>query len=211
MKKIKPYLSIEEALTQLDNGGRFYNFLTKADDGVITTAELGKVGGIFNDKQQMILFLELSLSGLNEEQKKEVLLKLDLDLKLLYYNYKPALLTISEAISKGMIAQNTIVTGVPKLITSKTTFNGFITIPIMVGSVTTFSMFPILDVYDVYEISDEETVQSILIAHSKSSKRLPEKRIKVAGVMKELKANKDEQAASSMFLESIYYLEEDNL
>lgn len=207
MKKIVPFKDVDDAITQLDNGGRFYNLLTKADDGVITTAELGKVGGIFNDKQQMILFLELSLSRLNEEQRQAVILKLDMDLKLLYYNYQPALLGATEASSKAIIAQNTIITGIPKLKESKTDFNGFIMMPIMVGSVTTFTMIPIIDIYDVYEISDETTAQPILIAHSKSSEKLPEKEIQIAGVIKELKKNKEEKVASKIFLEAVYYLE----
>jgi hypothetical protein len=209
MKKIKPFENVDDALTKLDNGGRFYNLLTKADDGVITTAELGKVGGIFNDKQQMILFLELSLSKLNEEQRKEVLLKLDIDLKLLYYNHQPAILTATEAASQGVLAKNTIITGVPKLTASKSDFKGFIMMPIMVGSVTTFTMIPIMDIYDVYEISDGATADSVLIAHSKSSNRLPEKRIQVAGILKELKSDKEEAVASKMFLESVYFLELD--
>ena len=46
MKKIEPYKSIDEATLSLDNGGRFYNVLTKSDDGIISTSELGKVAGI---------------------------------------------------------------------------------------------------------------------------------------------------------------------
>ncbi|MEN8816469.1 MAG: hypothetical protein ABF274_06320 [Nonlabens sp.] len=207
MKKIEPFKSVDDALQQLDNGGRFYNLLTKADDGIITTAELGKVGGIFNDKQQMILFLELSLSGLDESQRQAVILKLDMDLKLLYYNYQPALFSPTEAASKAVVAQNTIITGVPKLTASKTDFNGFIMIPIMTGSVTTFTMVPIMDMYDVYEIKDATSAQSILIAHARSSDKLPEKKIQIAGITKELKTDKKEKVASKIFLEAIYYLE----
>ena len=69
MKKIEPYRNINDAISNLDNGGRFYNILTKADDGIISKSELGKVGGIFNDKQQMILFLELSISKLDNGKK----------------------------------------------------------------------------------------------------------------------------------------------
>ena len=41
MKKIIPYKSSNEALTALDNGGRFYNIFTKAGDGVITQEKKG--------------------------------------------------------------------------------------------------------------------------------------------------------------------------
>ena len=49
--------------------------------------------------------------------------------------------------------------------------------------------------------------QSILIAHARGSIVLPEKKIKVAGVLKELKANKNEKKASKRFLEALYYLD----
>jgi len=52
MKKVNPYRYVDEALSSLDNGGRFYNIFTKAMDGIISKSELGKVGGVFNDKQK---------------------------------------------------------------------------------------------------------------------------------------------------------------
>jgi hypothetical protein len=44
-----------------DHGGWFYNLQTKAKDKLFNKPGLGKVGGIFIDKQQMILFLEMSM------------------------------------------------------------------------------------------------------------------------------------------------------
>ncbi|EAR12610.1 hypothetical protein PI23P_08290 [Polaribacter irgensii 23-P] len=112
----------------------------------------------------------------------------------------------SEAGSKGIIAANTIITGIPKLTTSKTDFIGFILVPIMIGNVTTFSLIPLIEIYDVYELRDENSSQSFLIAHSKGTNKLPEKIIIVAGVLKELKANKNEKKASKMFLEAVYHM-----
>ena len=63
MKKIEPYKNINEATLSLDNGGRFYNVLTKSDDGIISSSELGKVAGLFIDKQKMVLFLDLATSN----------------------------------------------------------------------------------------------------------------------------------------------------
>lgn len=207
MQKIEPYKNINEAISNLDNGGRFYNILTKADDGIISKSELGKVGGIFNDKQQMILFFELSISKLDAEKRNTVISKLEEDLQKLYLKYKPIELLPSEAHSKGVIASNAIITGIPRLTESKTDFIGFIMIPMMVGNVTTFSMIPLIDLYDVYELRDEESDNNFLIAHSKGTEKLPEKRIKVAGVLKELKLDKKEQTASKKFLEAVYHME----
>ena len=77
----------------------------------------------------------------------------------------------------------------------------------MAGSVMTFMMVPIIDQYDVYELKDEASSGSFLIAHAKGATKLPQARIKVAGVLKELKAKKDEENASKKFLEAVYYME----
>jgi hypothetical protein len=207
MKKIEPFRNYNDALSTLDNGGRFYNILTKADDGVISKAELGKVGGIFYDKQQMILFFELSISKLDDEKRNVVISKLDENLQQTYLKYKPIELLPSEAYSKGIIASNTIITGIPTLIESKSEFIGFIMIPIVTGKVTTFTMIPLIDMFDVYEIRDEASDENFLIAHAKGATKLPKKKIKVAGVLKELRSDQKERAASKRFLEAIYHME----
>ena len=142
MIKIEPYKNINDAISNLDNGGRFYNILTKADDGIISKSELGKVGGIFNDKQQMILFFELSISKLDDKKRNTIISKLEEDLQSIYLKYKPIELLPSEANSKGIIASNTIITGIPRLTESKSDFIGFIMIPMMIGNITTFTMIP---------------------------------------------------------------------
>ncbi|MEO9953685.1 hypothetical protein [Nonlabens sp.] len=207
MKKIEPFKTPHDAIAILDNGGRFYNILTTANDGIISKAELGKVGGIFNDQQQMILFLELSLAQLDKTQKAEVISKLDENLKETYLKYKPKELLPSQVESSGIKAANTIVTGIPKLTESKNDFNGFIMIPIMTGSVTTFTMIPIMDRYDVYEIRDQDSDITFLIAHIKGAEKLPEKKIKIAGVLKELKEDKNQNTTDKLFLEVVYHID----
>ena len=189
MKIVKPYTEINQAILSLDNGGRFYNLLTKAEDGVISQAELAKTGGIFNDKQKMILFLELSISKLKPTEKEMIISKLDENLKADYIKYQPQTLLPSEVNDKGKLSSNVILNGVPKLIDSKSDFNGFIMIPITTGKVMTFSLIPLIDYYDVYELRDEKTSETFIIAHSKSSEKLPNEKMIVAGVLKELKEN----------------------
>ena len=186
MKRIIPYKEVNEAVLSLDNGGRFYNLLTKSNDGLINQSELGKVGGLFNDKQKMILFLEMSMSSLNSEEKEIILSKLDEDLKQTYTKYKSQKLLPSEANTKGIVAANAILTGVPKLIDKKSDFNGFIMVPIMAGKAMTFVMIPIIDNYNVYELRDDKTSETFLIAHSRNSEKLPSEKIIIAGLLREL-------------------------
>ncbi|NPD46917.1 MULTISPECIES: hypothetical protein [unclassified Lentimicrobium] len=205
MKKLIPYQNINTALKSLDNGGRFYNILTKAEDGIISQAELGKVGGIFGSKQQSILFLEMSISALSEKEEAGVLSQLDDGLQKQYQKHKAQHLQASEANKKAQLSSNAIITGIPKLTDSKTDFMGFIMMPISTGEVTTFSMIPLIDQYDVYELRDESSLESFFIAHARGSEQLPAEKITVGGVIKEMSS--EEEKPLGKFLETVYYME----
>ena len=206
MKELNPYNEINEALLSLDNGGRFYNILTKSNDGIITESELGKIGGLFNDTQKSILFLEMSMLSLKDEEKQVIISKLDEELKRVHVKYKPQELLPSEANEKGIVASNAILKGVPKLIENKSDFNGFILVPIMAGKAMSFVMIPIIDSYDVYELRDEKTSETFLIAHSRGSRKLPAEKIIIGGLLKELKTEKSDHSQTTKFLEINYYI-----
>jgi hypothetical protein len=203
MEKVAPYKNINDAMRSLDNGGRFYNLFTKAEDGLISQAELSKIGGIFNDKQKAVLFLEVSLSKLKRTEKEIIISKLDEKLRIAYVKYKAQNLLPSEVPEKGILSSNIILTGIPKLIDSKADFNGFIMIPIMVDKITMFSMIPLIDAYDVYELRDKKSSETFIIAHSKSSKKLPSEKMSIAGVLKKLEKNEKEKQKT--FLEASYH------
>ncbi|NQY29406.1 MAG: hypothetical protein HRT69_08040 [Flavobacteriaceae bacterium] len=205
MKKITPYKTTRNAITAMDNGGRFYNLLTKANDGNVSTSELAKIAGVFSDKQKMVLYLEMSLLSLDENSKHSVIKLLSNDLAIAYHKYKSQILMPSKAIENGIVSKNAIITGTPEYVTSNSDFNGFIMIPIMAGSVMTMTMIPIIDHYDVYKIRDQESDQHFLIAHARSSKKLPQQLIKCGGILKELKTNKKVGNQQNKFLETVYY------
>ena len=206
MKQIQPYFHVSEALSSLDNGGHFYNIFTEAGDGKISHAELSKAGGAFNERQKMILFLELSISRLGADAKAEVLAKFDEVLSANFLKYKAQVLLPSEALEKGVIDANAIITGVPVMVDSRADFKGYVGVPVMVGKVWTIIPVPIVDHYDVYELRDQRTSETFLIAHAKGSDKLPSEKIIVGGVLKELKKVEDEEVGSGMFLEVNYYL-----
>lgn len=205
MKKITPYKTTRNAITAMDNGGRFYNLLTKANDGNVSTSELAKVAGVFSDKQKMVLYLEMSLMSLDENSKSSVIRLLSDDLAIAHNKYKSQILTPSKAKEIGIISKNAIITGIPEYVKSNSDFNGFIMIPIMAGSVMTMTMIPIVDQYDIYKIRDQKSDKDFLIAHARSSKKLPQQLIKCGGVLKELKTKKEEKLPKNKFLETIYY------
>lgn len=204
MRKVETYKSFAEAIELLDNGGRFYNILTKEDDGVIERSELSKVAGLFSDKQKMILFFQLSISDLTKQDQELLVSKFSTRLKDLYNDFKPVEFDISDYSTIRNKPSNLIVKGIPKLVDKKSNFHGFITIPISTGKITTFSMIPIIEIYDVYEILDENNTK-LIVAHSQTRNKLPEKMIKIAGNMKDLREDKRENVPSLKYLEVAYY------
>lgn len=205
MKQIIPYQTIADALEQLDNGGRFFNLFTKADDGEINTAEIARVAGLFSQKQQLILFLELSMSKLDKADQVNIIARLEDKLRKDYYKYKAQELMASEAEVRGILASNAIITGVPQLKDSTSEFKGFIMIPVSAGKVTTFVPIPIIDQYDVYEVRDDHAAESFLIAHYRGSNTLPEEKIKVAGVLKNIDVTVNGKSTPRKYLEINYY------
>lgn len=207
MKFISPYKSPEEASSSLDNGGRFYNFLTTAEDGIISPAEVGKVAGLYNDRQKMVLYLAMCLSDLKTSAKEQVEKSLSEDLRVSYEKYFPQYLKPSEAIKKGQLASNAIITGVPIYVNSKEDFNGFVIVPVMAGTVMTMILIPIIDKYDVYHLRDEITSKTFIIAHARSKEKLPQIRLSAGGILKEMKLKKDEKAPAEKYLEVLYVMD----
>ena len=205
MQQIIPFNALPDALSTLDNGGRFYNLLTKSDDGNISIEELSKVAGLFSSRQQMVLYYAMSVATLAQDVKQQVDAALTKDAQVAYNRYAPQLLIASEAATKGILASNAIVTGVPKLVETKSDFNGFIIVPIMAGKAMTMILIPIIDKYDIYEMRDDESSETVLIAHARGDEKLPAQKIRAGGIFKELKLKKDNSETSTLFLETLYY------
>ena len=203
MKKVNPYKSQAAALKSLDNGGRFFNVLTKADDGQITSAELSKVAGAFANKQLMNLYLEMSLAQL--PKRDMVLASLSDKLNKAYQRYRPQYLSPAAAADSEQVGATVIITGIPEYKHSKTEFSGFIMVPIISGNVTTFMMIPIMDQYDVYEIKNPQSDELFIIAHARSKRKLDEVPTRVGGYLKELQIDKKDASKKRLFLETYYY------
>jgi len=198
MKHVIPFENSHNAVTTLDNGGRFYNLLTEANDGYISTQEVARVAGLFTDKQKMVLYFALSISKLKPPFCDLVKSALTDGLKLAYDKYLPQQLLPSQAVTQGIVSSNAIVTGIPTKVDSKRELKGFIFVPPGI-------LIPIVDRYDIYEMRDHEQAEPLLIAHARGSQKLPEEKIKVAGVLKEIKLKVDGVDTKKMFLEALYY------
>ncbi|MBX2844189.1 MAG: hypothetical protein KTR26_20655 [Flammeovirgaceae bacterium] len=204
-----PYKTIRNALLALDNGGRFYNIFTKANDGNVSAAELAKVAGVLGDKQQMILYLEMSIINLDMDARQHVYSKLSKQLKESLEKHIPQHFVPSEAKEKAIIGSNAVITGIPQFVESKTEFTGFIMVPVSTGKAMTFIMVPIMDQYNIYKLRDHATDDEFFVAHDRSSFKFPKKTMRFGGVIKELQKEEKKKAADSpqKFLEIYYYSE----
>ncbi|WP_211324733.1 hypothetical protein [Chitinophaga skermanii] len=195
MEKITPFKNAEEAIASLDNGGRFYNIFTHANDQVITEAEVGKVAGMFADKQQSILFFELATQLLDETSKAAVIAQFDEKLQASYEQFKPV------PFAAATVSNNVIMQGIPHHVDSKMKFTGFMMVP--VGTV--FTMIPLAHYYEAYELRNEQGEELMMIAHKKGKEKLPARPITLAGVMKEMKDM--DKTTEGQFVEVSYYVE----
>ncbi|WP_286342349.1 hypothetical protein [Ferrimonas sp. YFM] len=203
MKTIITYSSLKEALADLDNGGRFYNILTEADDGVVEQAELAKVAGVFSDTQTMFLYLDMALSELSPEESMAVRSSLSEDLQQEYQTHKPSRYTPVQAKLEGQAGEPVIIGGVPRLVKSMENFGGMILVPITAGTVTTFTMIPIVDQYDVYQVRDSQSEREFVVAHAHSDEKLPETYTLFGGILKEM--HNEQGNSDSLFLEAVYF------
>jgi hypothetical protein len=153
---------------------------------------------LFTDKQKMVLYFALSISKLKSPFCDLVKAALSDGLKQAYDKYLPQQLLPSQAVSQGVVSSNAIVTGIPTKVDSKRELKGFIFVPP--------SMFiPIVDRYDIYEMRNDEQAEPLLIAHARGAAKLPEKLLKVAGILKTIKLKVDGEDVETMFLEALYY------
>ncbi len=209
MKQIIPYTSFQEAIQTFDNGGKFFNLFSRAKDGVVSSAELGKVAGMTHDHQAMILYLVLSISHLDNRSRERVLARLDSGLFDLYEKYRPIHMSLAQLANQGKAGISTVIVGTPKKISTTTDFDDTIMVPIGVGAMTSFTIVPIVTSYEVYQLTSEEDDTVVTIAHHKESSPLPERKLRIGGMLTSLSHSDDIDRPNRVFLEVQYYMEED--
>jgi hypothetical protein len=207
MKQIVPYRTLQGALNALDNGGRFYNVFTKAKDEVITDSELYKAAGVFLGKAQAFLFFELALSDLSEIDREQVIQCLSPELRSTYLRHRPKHTEIEVFEQEAQETDAVIVAGFPVFLEDKTQFSGFIMIPICTGKVTTFTMIPIFDKFDIYEVYSDSDLKGdkTIIATVRGSKRLAATMTTFGGIVKKLKFKDKSKRTHSLYVETLYY------
>ncbi len=208
MKLIDPYSSFAEAIESFDNGGNFFNLFSHSKDGVVSPAELGKVAGVTFDKQSLILFLVMSISKLDNSSREKILARLDVSLFKQYEKPQPVHMSIEQLDETGKPGISATLVGIPKRIGSKEDFGGMIMVPIIVGSITTFTTIPMVNTYEVYELKSDYSDKTAIIAHPKEHGSLPERKLKLGGILTSLNKSDHVTHPDQVFMELQYYMEE---
>ncbi|MFC1762983.1 hypothetical protein ACFL6U_13000 [Planctomycetota bacterium] len=207
MKQITPYRTVQGALNALDNGGRFYNVFTKAKDDVITDSELYKAAGVYSGQDKAHLFFELALSNLSDAEKEHVIQRMSPELRSRYLQSKPKQVQIATFEQQVTETDTVIVAGFPVFLENKTRFSGFIMIPICTGKVTTFTMIPIIDQFDIYEVYDTSDLQGkkTIIATVRGSRRLSRTKTTFGGIVKKIQFKDKSKKKHRLYVETLFY------
>jgi hypothetical protein len=207
MKEIKPYKTVTGLTKAIDNGGRFYNLFSHAEDNVVSRGELAKAAGAFSSGDNAFLFLEMVQQDLSPDDHAAVEQMLEPDLRKKYRRQRPKTMVASSVDAKGKAGTAVIVTGYPQFVENKTEFNGFIMMPISTGKTTTFTMIPIYDQFDVYEVFDDKRMRkpSSVVARSRGKRLEHDGPVRFGGILRKLQFNKGEERVHELYLEAVYY------
>lgn len=207
MRELKPYRTTHGLQTALDNGGRFYNFFSTSQDNIVTRGELAKAAGVFSAGTQAFLSLEMMQQELPEGERQSVLQLLETDLQQDYQRQRPVILLPSKVEGQGVAGRSVIVTGFPRFVENKAQFSGFIMIPISTGKTTTFTMIPIFDQFDVYEVFDDRRMRkpNSVVATVRGQKIEHAGPIRFGGVLRKLQFEDKTKKSHQFYLETVFY------
>ena len=207
VREIKPYRTVNGLKKSIDNGGRFYNFLTGADDEVVTRAELAKAAGVFSAGINAYLFLEMAQQDLATGDRESIITLLEPELRRNFKQNRPTCLLPSAVEKQGKAGRSLVVMGYPRFVEDKTEFNGFIMVPIVAGSVTTFTMIPIFDQFNVYEVFDDKRMRkpNSVVATTRGMKFEPGVPIRFGGILRKLSFENKTRNSHQFYLETVFY------
>lgn len=207
MKEVIPFTSREELSAAIDNGGRFYNLFSTADDQVVSKAELAKAAGVIAAGQVALMFLDLAANDLSETDRNEMISTLEPGLRDRFHDVVRSRLSPSNVESEGEAGDCVIVEGFTKRLREKSQFTGFIMIPNIVGGITTFTMIPIFEMFDVYEFFDEiESNSTGTVVAATAGSDFPDgTRIRFGGHIRSLEVEDESTRTHKLYLEASYF------
>ncbi len=207
MKELKPFRTVGPLKKALNNGGRFYDFFSDANDEAISRGELAKAAGVYTAGIQAFLYLQMSKQDLEEERQLEVVTMLDEKLRKSFMKKKPPFVLPSQVNASHKSGEAIIVTGYAREIGQQTMFSGFIIVPMLVGKAMIPMMIPIHTLYRVIELFDDEKMKkpSAIVGAPLKSPLEFSSVMQFGGVLKELKSKTKDPPTHPVYLEAIYW------
>lgn len=207
MRELKPYQTLQGLKKAIDNGGRFYNLFTAADDAVVSRGELAKAAGSFTAGTTAFLFLEMAQQNLSVEAQQEVTNLLEAKLRKQFLRDRPTTLAPSSVDKEGVAGKSLIVCGYPRFVENRSQFKGMVMIPVLVGKAMVPMMFPITDQFDVYEVFDDKKMKkpNSMVATVRGKRLEHDGPIRFGGVLRKIEFEDKTQGTHQYFLETLFY------
>ncbi len=101
MRELKPYQTLQGLKKAIDNGGRFYNLFTAADDAVVSRGELAKAAGVFMAGTPAFIFLEMARQNLSASDQQAVTDLLEKELRKQFLKKGPVAILPSAVDKEG--------------------------------------------------------------------------------------------------------------
>lgn len=208
MREVHPFSSADEAMEAIDNGGRFYHLFAKPHDNVVSRGELAKAAGVIASDRTALLFLDVAIHELSGPDKNSVISSLALSLRDEYDEKRPFHLAPHEVDAKGEAGHTAVVEGRLHQLDDATAFKGMVSMPMQVGTVTTYHFVPIYDHFEVFELvaPDENARGSALVAVTKGSDEFrPDEPLRIGGYLRDLHFEADAERTHDFYLDAVYF------
>jgi hypothetical protein len=206
MNKIIPYKTLKGAANALDNGGRFYNIFTKARDGIITGAELGKEAGLmWGHKELGLHYFKLAISELSDNDQVSLAMRLEPDLQEMLPNLvdvTPDTMSISEATKVVTIR------GVMERVSCPEELDAYFLTTVVINNIPTQVRNHVSRHYHVYRVYQDtgKRGNAVLMGVLKKKSKPPEgEMIRAVGTVFQ-QVGKETGFEGDYFLSCVYYL-----
>jgi hypothetical protein len=208
MREINPCRTVEQARVVMDNGGHFYNVLTRAGDRVVTQQELEKAARSSFSGADLFLFLELLLSEMGGQERAEVVELLEPQVRSRYLAERPVELSPAELDRRGEANEAVIVTGTLTEVGVIRRKTGTMLIAPVAGSVEAAIAVPVDEDWRLYRISTTagEGGARTLLAVPSSVAEPPPGVLRVGGVLRPRDTPGEPLPDSDLFLEASYFV-----
>lgn len=218
MIEVKPFASLDDAREALDNGGRFYNLLTEADDCRISAAELKKAAGVFLSEQRAFLYLALAISCLRPMDRDDLLSMLTPSVAQRFESGGPKPLRSSALLREGKPGDLLLSEGTPRFVSHHARrsvvmiFTGKVMIPVPVEQ--HFDRYELVDPADrgepaLFIVPKGLTRVGASKDASSPESRLPECPMRLAGVLRSVLFEDPGGRVPGAFFEPLYFMRPD--